>query len=243
VAGVAPPRPRANFLQAGRALLTEPVYFGLAQLTMMLTPRARTLTTEVPGGPAPLLLLHGLACNAGLWRWILPRLQAAGFAPIHVMNLEPLQADIDSLAGQVAEELQRIHRANPRARVTILAHSMGGLVARATLRFLDPAAIQRIVTVATPHHGAALARVMQGMPVAQMQCQSDWLAALNETQEGNLPVPVISIGSPEDNFVAPPSSTRLRGAHCIELRGLGHFGLLVSTRAMNCVLGALREPA
>jgi pimeloyl-ACP methyl ester carboxylesterase len=230
--------------QAIGVALCEPFYFVLAQLALIrrlpissATPEAgRDVITR-----SPLLLVHGLASNRGVWRWLLPRLRAAGFESIHAVNLEPMRAEIDVLAGNLAREVQRIRDVHIGSRITIVAHSMGGLIVRAALRSLPPEAIRHIVTIGTPHHGAALARTLRWPAAKQMRPGSKWLASLNALQEDHLPVPLTSIWSHEDNLVRPASSANLQGARCRHLRGLGHFGLLIRGRALDCVLRALRE--
>lgn len=225
-----------------RAALGEPVCFALVEFAMALGSRPRDLRGS-PGSPArgPLLLVHGFACNAGAWRWLLPRLFAAGFRPIRAVNLEPVTADIEVLARQLGRDIAEFHRAQGGAAITLVAHSMGGLVCRATLRDLDPRMVRRLVTIGTPHHGAAIARLLSCAPVRQMRTDSTWLAALNTARQA--PVPIVSFYSQHDNFIAPAGSSGLPGAEDHALSGLGHFGLLVSRRAADCVLHTLREAA
>jgi pimeloyl-ACP methyl ester carboxylesterase len=236
---------RPSLLGAIRAELTEPLYFGLAQLSMIGTTLAAKPTgcrlQRDAACPSPLLLVHGIACNAGVWRWLIPRLRAAGFDCIHTLSLEPLRADIDRLAEVVAREVVKIHSTHQGSRVTIVAHSMGGLVARAALRALDPATIRQLVTIGTPHHGATIAGVLSWPCARQMCTASRWLKSLNLLQEDHLSVPTTSIFSPDDNFVSPATSPRLRGARLEELRGLGHFGLLMSPSGIDSVLRAVKE--
>jgi hypothetical protein len=189
------------------------------------------------------LLVHGLATNRGIWRWLLPRLRAAGFECIHAVDLEPMRADIDVLARSLVREVQQIRDLHMGARITIIAYSMGGLIARAALGALPAGAIRHIITIGTPHHGAAIARTLSWACAKQMCPGATWLTALNELQEGRLPVPMTAIRSREDNLVRPTASAKLHGARCLEVRGLGHFGLLISGRSLDCVLRSLREVA
>ena len=121
----------------------------------------------------------------------------------------------------------------------IVAHSMGGLVARALLRELGPSAIRRIVTIASPHHGTAVVRGLPWPNTRQMSPVSPWLRALNAAQEGRFAVPVTSIYTAEDNMVVPVESARLQGAESTELRGIGHLGMVRSRRALDSVIAAL----
>ncbi len=250
-----------------RALIGEAIDFNLAVLKMMGQCRidmARTL--EGPDSPSaasqpaqgdaklasrgdspsigvrPLLLIHGIACNRGVWtrwrRW----LRAAGFGPIRAVDLEPVFADIDAHAERVAGELRVMQQHAGGARVAIVAHSMGGLVARAALRLVGPRVVSRIVTVASPHHGTRIASLFRRVaPLRQMRIDSDWLRSLNAAQEGTLEAILTSIYSLEDNLVIPAGSASLRGARRIELRGIGHLGLLGSSKVRDHALTALSD--
>jgi hypothetical protein len=71
---------------------------------------------------------------------------------------------------------------------------------------------------------------------------SSWLSDLNAAQEGQLPVPVTTLYSLEDNFILPTRSARLQGARAIELRRIGHLTLLRSRRVFDCVVSELLAP-
>ena len=230
-----------------RALLTEAIALEAAALTMAL--RADSL--PAPHGAAdagaakparPLLLIHGVVCNCSIWRaWLRP-LRTAGFAPVRALNLEPLFADLEIHAARVAQELRALQREANGARVSIVAHSMGGLVARSALRLLGPETVSRIVTIATPHHGTRVARFFAWLlPMRQMVPGSAWLQAINTVPARPLATPLTSIYSLEDNLVVPPRSARLEAAEARELRGLGHLALLGSRRAIAQTLAALAQ--
>ncbi len=225
-----------------RATLHECAYCTLVVVQLIVEPWRRSPDIDAPvGAPVrPLLLLHGIVCNRGVWRGWLRELRAAGFAPIRSINLEPLSADIDTHAAHVARELQALQRESRGARIDVIAHSMGGLIARAALPLGGWQTIRRIVTLACPHHGTELARHYPSAPTRQMRPDSSWLAALNGAQEEHWPVPMTSIFSLEDNLVVPARSSWLAGAHCHLLRGVGHLGLLGSRTARRCALAALR---
>jgi pimeloyl-ACP methyl ester carboxylesterase len=247
IAALLAPRGPARFGHTLRALLTEAIEFNLAVLAMAL-PQEPSSTIEVgaavrDANPArPLLLIHGVVCNYSIWRPWLERLRAAGFRPVRAVNLEPLFVDIEVHATRVAQELRALQRESGGARVSIVAHSMGGLVAREALRLLGPQSVRAIVTIASPHHGTRLARWFPWLPpLRQMAPESAWLQALNAAQEGHFTAPLTSIYSLEDNLVVPARSSRLEGAHSHELRGFGHLGLLSSRPAIEATLAALAD--
>ncbi len=237
----APERP-AGVLELLRALLGESLAFEAAALRMIAEPYRRPLRIDLPalGAPArPVLLIHGIVCNCAVWRPLLKRLQALGYAPVRAINLEPLLADIDTHAAGVVRELEDLQRQTEGAPVAIVAHSMGGLVARAALRTVGPAAISRIVTIGAPHHGSGIARFFRSRPARQLRPDSSWLRALNANEAAPLPVPVTSIYSLHDNLIAPPRSAMLTGARLHELRGIGHLRLLTVRQSIDHTLAAL----
>ncbi|HEV2229413.1 MAG TPA: alpha/beta fold hydrolase [Steroidobacteraceae bacterium] len=226
------------------ALLRETLALCAATFAMIAEPCRRPPRADSARAAAasPVLLIHGLACNRAVWRPLLAQLAARGFAPIRAVNLEPLFTDIESHTASVVRELRELQRASNGAPVAIVAHSMGGLVARAALRAGGPGLVSRVVTIASPHHGTALARLFPSLPARQMRPGSSWLQALNASQEGALPVPVTSIYSVHDNLIAPPRSAVLAGAQLHELAGLGHLSLLRARPSLERALAALAGP-
>ena len=224
------------------ALTREAAAFAWATFVMIAEPYRRTRGVEWRAGNArarPVLLIHGTVCNGGIWRPLVARLAARGFAPVRIIDLEPLFADIDSYTVRVVHELRELQRTSDGVPVAIVAHSMGGLVARAALHSLGADVISRIVTIASPHHGTLIARLFHALPTRQMRPESSWLSVLNAGQEGRLPVPVTSIYSLQDNLIVPACSAVLRGARSYELRGQGHLSLLRAPESLDCTLAGL----
>jgi len=229
----------ADWLSAG---LTEPVQFCRALAAMMTVRRRLRAGFEQPnaGCPSPpVLLIHGIACNHGVWRGWFEPLRAAGFSCVRAIDLEPIFADIDRHAADVALELRNMQCRSSGARVAIIAHSMGGLVARAALRITGPGVISSIVTIGSPHHGTAWARLAPFQPTRQMRPGSSWLQVLNSSQEGSWQAPMTSIYSMQDEFIVPPRSAMTAGAQNHELHGLGHLGIIASPECIKLTLAAL----
>lgn len=178
------------------------------------------------------VLIHGIFCNGGIWRPLVKMLHGAGFDRVTVMELQPPLADIETHASTVVARMQALQRRDGEPRAVIIAHSMGGLVARAALRAGGPAVIGRILTVGTPHHGTAIACALPFAPTRQMCPDSVWLRQLNVEQEGRLAVPFTCLYSRDDTLICPPKSAALAGARLVQIDGLGHLGLTVSPRAL-----------
>lgn len=186
----------------------------------------------------PVLLIHGYGCNSGYWRPMSKHLHAAGISHYGI-DLEPPGADIDAFAPQVHAAIERLCTATGSKQVIILAHSMGGLVARAYLRRYGRAWIARVITLGTPHHGTALANFGPGSNAAQMRCGSPWLNALGErgTDDANLQRTLFcSIYSVHDNIIAPQNSSELPGARNLVFGAIGHVALGSHPDIVHCAL-------
>jgi triacylglycerol esterase/lipase EstA (alpha/beta hydrolase family) len=117
---------------------------------------------------------------------------------------------------------------------------MGGLVARAYLRAHGTARLAHLITLGTPHHGTALARVAVGRSARQMRRTGEpgaWLAALAASEDAALRAHITSIYTEHDNIVVPSSSSVLAGARHIVFTGIGHVALGGNRRVLAC-LGA-----
>jgi len=221
------------------AILSECLYFDRAALAIVTAPCVDAREIEAPASRArPVLLIHGILCNRGVWRPWIARLRACGFGPVRAVDLEPLLGNLEAHAETVARELLDLQHNCQGARVTIIAHSMGGLVARAALRRVGAAVVHEILTIASPHHGTAIARPFPWPPARQMRLDSSWLRALGTAAEPS-GVTIISIFSPQDNLVVPARSAILDGARVLEFPGMGHLGLLGRRRCIDAALAAL----
>jgi pimeloyl-ACP methyl ester carboxylesterase len=202
---------------------------------------------DPPARPAqaPVLLVHGVLCNAGAWLGVLPRLAAACDNPVYTLSYSPPQASIEVFAEQLAAKIDAIREATGAETVTLVAHSMGGLVARAYLRRHGPQRVRGVVTIGTPHHGSVHAWLFPGVCFDEMRPGSAWLAELNRNEAAGPPVRIVALWSWHDSMVAPQASATLEGADNVGLTGIGHNSLVehpaVIARIVDELRGAERE--
>jgi triacylglycerol esterase/lipase EstA (alpha/beta hydrolase family) len=217
--------------------------------TSMLTtswrmPRGAARTRIYPdAGRTPVLLLHGYGCNSGYWAHLMPLLDAARISHASV-DLEPIGGAIEDYAVQVQHAVEQLCAATGAPRVAIVAHSMGGLVARAWMRAHGSARVARVITLGTPHHGTALARFGLGANAAQMRrdgagCASPWLRTLAAGETPAMRALVTSIYTHHDNIVAPQTSSVLPGARNVAFGGVGHVALGSNPRVLAALLREL----
>jgi hypothetical protein len=128
------------------------------------------MAAAIPGATGRVLLLvHGLCMNDLLWRRHghdhgAALAADAGFTPVYLHYNSGLHISTNGRA--LAAQIEALLRAwpVPVAEFVILAHSMGGLVARSACHYgalahhVWPRSLRAIVFLGTPHHGAPLER-------------------------------------------------------------------------------------
>jgi triacylglycerol lipase len=193
--------------------------------------------TRVAPGGVPVLCVHGYMCNRGIWWWMRRKLAARGLT-VATLTLEPPHGGIADFAAQLHRRIEAVCAETGAAQVALVAHSMGGLVARAYLRDHGAARVVRLVTIATPHHGTSVAHFGIGRDAREMEPGSALLRSLAAQPPA---VPTLSIWSPADNFVAPQDSSRLAGARERIVPAHGHMSLLLSPTVLAIVLHELEH--
>ncbi|HEU4816143.1 esterase/lipase family protein [Janthinobacterium sp.] len=223
------------------------LFFGELRATLrssswdMLHPRLHA-ADNIAGQGLPVLLVHGYVCNRGYWAQLSRQLARAGIAHDGV-DLEPIGADIEDFVPQVEQAIGALCARTGSDRVIIVAHSMGGLVARAWLRRYGAARVARIVTIGTPHHGTALANLAAGANARQMSridgAPSAWLAQLAASETPETRALITSMYSHHDNIVAPQASAQLPGARNLAFGGIGHVALASDARVLRQLLAEI----
>lgn len=191
----------------------------------------------------PVLLIHGYGCNSGYWHSMSRKLREAGITH-QAVSLEPVFGDIDSFVPAIHEAVERLCQESGSPLVVLLAHSMGGLVARAYLCVHGDARIARVITLGTPHHGTGLAGFGMGDNSEQMRwiaaesggTPSAWLQQLAAREDCKRYALFVSIYSHHDNIIAPQTSSELPGARNIDLHGIGHVALGLNPRVQEIVI-------
>jgi triacylglycerol lipase len=189
-------------------------------------------------GRRGVLLVHGFFCNRGLWNPWLKRLRADG-VPFIAVDLEPIFGSIDDYGPIVARAARQLQEATGLAPV-IVAHSMGGLAARAWMAATPDASFLRLITIATPHAGTRLGANGRGANIRQMRCGSQWLADLAARESAAARARFICFWSHCDNIVIPPRSATLAGADNRHLVATAHVHMVYHAAVFEALQQALR---
>ena len=237
-----PPEARLGIGGSLRLYFVEVLSLGLSWPVMALH---RLLIRDPPPAPAkqPVVLIHGVLVNDGVWLLLRRFLIRQGGAPVYTLNYGPPFADIERFAQQLAARIDSVCARTGAERVVLVAHSMGGLVARAYLRRFGSERVARLITVATPHHGSVLAYSFPGRGLMQMHPGNPWLRELNRDESKPSPVEFTSIWSRHDSMVMPQASSILACAENIALVGIAHNALVWNRDVMELVARKIGQPA
>ena len=198
----------------------------------------------------PVILLHGYLMNRTNWLWLGSTLARRGIGPLFGLSYLS-SAGTERAACKLARFVEQVCAREGAESVDIVAHSMGGLVARRYIEHMDGGRrVRRLVTIATPHRGTAWSRVALGVARRDL-CPpaGDAAAHCGRAPDGVL---YTSIWSRCDNLVIPPESAQLTpwppeagtstgesaaGDHLddVVFDDLGHLSLLVSPRVADAV--------
>ena len=200
----------------------------------ILIPQLRK-TLRVEGDSAQLVVfVHGYFASAGVWNPLSDHLIAQDVAPRQLhFNYAP-RGSIESHARRLQHA---IHRAHPHGSVCIVAHSLGGLIARWYIQLLG-GQVDALVAMGTPHHGTDRARGWPLNLARELSPGSSALRALASTRHRLSRTRMTCVVGGIDLLV-PPESARLDGAETLVLPDIGHHGLIYHPSAWSAVVDAI----
>ena len=224
--------PRARWPDLPRAVLREWLV-STAIFGWRMPWRASAVEDHLPKtsrGLRGVVFIHGYLCNRGMWNPWMKRLFKLDRAFVAV-SLEPVFSNLDDYVPEVERAVRRIEAATGLAPV-IVAHSMGGLVARAWLRSRaahkrsdGTAEAARLITIGTPHCGTWLAGLARTPNARQMRVASPWMTDLAGKEATTLSESITSWWSECDQIVYPSPTAVFPGSEAKQLRATGHIAL------------------
>jgi pimeloyl-ACP methyl ester carboxylesterase len=134
------------------------------------------------------VLIHGLGANGQLLMWLLARrLKLAGYGTV-IWSYPSLLGTIERHAKRLHKRLAELEADANVARIHLVTHSMGGIVARYALTLGRPIKLGRFVMMAPPNQGSALAALC-GPALRWCLPAIDQLAARPNSFVNRLPQP------------------------------------------------------
>jgi pimeloyl-ACP methyl ester carboxylesterase len=182
----------------------------------------------------PILLVHGYL-NAGfVWQFQKKRLERDfGHLPIYLIDLgHPFQS-IHDYALKIRDRAAAITRETGADRLTLVGHSMGGLVCYYyAVHLAPPLSVQKVISIASPLQGTYAAWLGVGQSAHDMRTGSPLLRNLAFAAANRRDIEFYNIATKTDELIIPYTSSFLHTepSHRLCLDGIGHASLLFSRR-------------
>jgi len=184
------------------------------------------------------LLIHGYMCNRAAWRhWLMDGIPSHW--NVATVNLEPVFGAVERYAEGVHDAVEALRRAAGAERITLVCHSMGGLAARSYLRRHGHHAVQRVVTINTPHHGTVFATLGHGPSARQMRNACEFVRQLAQDDE---PVEFVCFASQHDNLIVPRDNQVLVGAEAVWFEKIGHLAMTANEAVLKKLIEVVERP-
>ena len=194
------------------------------------------------GKRGPVLLVHGWILNRGCFWMMRRRLLRDGWSPVCCFDYRTLALDVEGGAAQLRASIDHLVQVSGgRSPVTVIGHSLGGLVLRYYARRYPAPYVRRIVTLGTPHAGTALAQ-RRGRTPHKLAPGSSFVNTLGAADRVAQQFDVITIHSGFDAMILPPRNAEYPGAFNIRVAGIGHNALLFSSKVYGLIAENLDAP-
>lgn len=194
-----------------------------------------------PSRPA-VLLVHGFGCNRAIWLPLLRSGQLSGCS-LATVDLVPACASIEVQAIRIDQAMRRLIARSGARRVSVVAHSLGGLAVLAYLRRFGDASLEVLIALATPFAGTRAAHLLRCPAVRQMRPADPWRRELIESIGESIRSRMLCVASRNDNVVVPRSSAALPGASVYWIDGVGHLATTCDTRVWQLLRRHIPAPA
>lgn len=215
-----------------------------------LSPQHRALLThDAAAAATPVLLVHGMVDNRSIFTLLRRSLRRCGFGQVRTVNYSVFTSDVRAAAADLGRTIEQLCAETGYERVHVVAHSLGGVVARYHVqRQGGDARVHTLVTLGAPHGGTVLAEVAARLlPLRlcrQLRPGSDVIAELAEPAPG-CRTRFLAVWSDLDQLMYPKTSARIDHpdllADNVLVPGLGHMSLPAAAEVARTVSRTLAQ--
>lgn len=216
------------------------LHLPLLSYTLFVPKDSPVKASEQDGFP-PIILIHGMGGGRGDLLPLECYLKWHGRRRIYRIGLNTSRT-LDGMSRSLAQFTQRVLKANEASQVDMVAHSLGGIVARLAINdhALIADRVRTLITMGTPHQGTIPARFMDTRLIRALHPDSPTIQKLkrNGWPQG---VRGVSIGSKNDLIIMPADSAFAEGAEQVDMSPFTHFSYLIDPRSWSLIRRILEE--
>lgn len=189
----------------------------------------------------PVVLIHGIFSTRTSWYFFYKALMQEGFSP-STFGYNTLWGSMDATVDRLEKHVQAVREKTGSYHVTILAHSLGGVVARYWLAKYphNYNAVSGMITLCTPHGGSNISTLLPNPFASAVTPNSKVLQAI-ATQTYNS-FPCVAYATNADTLVVPakglvpPENWKL-----LITPPLDHLEILARKKVIRAVINTLKE--
>jgi len=189
-----------------------------------------------------ILCVHGFQMNGTCFEGLRQVLHQNGYNSSAV-DLGKPYIPVANYVRALEQQLERLNVADPEQKISIIAHSMGGLVVRMLLAERPDmgAQLQKVITLGTPHQGTALFDKLNNNWLSRVfHPHSEQILNLANLHQSAPALEVISIASEHDLIVFPAEYALLENSQHEKLTEISHAGLLTEKYVHQRVIQHLK---
>ena len=194
----------------------------------------------------PVLMVHGYGHNRSGWGALDRTLRREGFTSVHTWNYNPLRHDVPTLATHLGERVELLRAITGSERVHVIGHSLGGILLRWYVQELGgDATVDTAVTIASPHEGTELARLVFGPRSRTIRQIAPGSAIMRRLGRGARPSAVrwIAYYSNLDALVSPATSAMIQAPELqalnVFVKDQGHLSILLAPAVTSSIVEQL----
>lgn len=200
----------------------------------------------------PVLLVHGIVHNPSAFYKLKKKMDEHAWQNIYTVNYSTHHGSLMKMVESLSKRVNQIVQQTQSTQIDIVAHSLGGLVARYYMTIGEGRGrVKNLITLGTPHLGTEISILLKGMYYGSLDSDLRTGSYLIRTLcEHTIPrgSKVISLFSPHDVFVWPRKNCFARGLpknafENIKCDHVGHMGLLYNDQVLETVMGRLSRNA
>jgi alpha-beta hydrolase superfamily lysophospholipase len=200
----------------------------LRQVALMPRDLACVVPDARPGDDV-VVLVHGFLASAGVFRPLRARLEREAGARVATFTHPPC-VGIRRIARQLADLVEHLPH---WTRITIVGHSLGGVVARYYVQEMDGhARVSRTISLASPFRGVNVPQLLVG---ADLHAQSDLLKCVRNRAHLS-GVPHTSVVAASDSVVVGVDTACLGFGDVVVVPNRGHNALLFDRAVAELVI-------
>jgi pimeloyl-ACP methyl ester carboxylesterase len=195
------------------------------------------LIGDVVAAGTPIILVHGVVDNRGVFTVLRRGLRKRGFGRVVSLNYSRFTADIRTVAQRLAELVEEVVAETGYEKVHIIGHSMGGFIGRYYVQCMGgDQRVHTLVTLGSPHSGSTPARFVPVGVFRQMRPDSAIIAEFDRPAR-DCRTRFLAVWSDLDQVIIPKRNARIvhpdLNARNVFVRGVGHMSLPVDGRVVH----------